>query len=154
MPTYPLDRWILYESYDEVPHEWIYRKGIQICRIAHVMIFYMLAPTPITVRNLEMLLALPRRDTEKSLVNHFKHRLAAAVPQHRRLEEPEQASTTPHQQPIVGVRHNGSGGCRIGRERGPRYILACRGKDRRSGAASCRPPDSRLGLEQGSAAAY
>jgi hypothetical protein len=25
-----LDRWILYESYDEVPHEWIYRKGIQI----------------------------------------------------------------------------------------------------------------------------
>jgi hypothetical protein len=24
------DRWILYESYDEVPHEWIYRKGIQI----------------------------------------------------------------------------------------------------------------------------
>jgi len=37
-----LDRWILYESYDEVPHEWIYRKGIQICWIAHVMIFYIL----------------------------------------------------------------------------------------------------------------
>jgi hypothetical protein len=37
-----LDRWILYESCDEVPQEWIYRKGIQICRIAHVMIFYIL----------------------------------------------------------------------------------------------------------------
>jgi hypothetical protein len=29
-------------EYDEVPHEWIYRKGIQIRRIAHVMIFYIL----------------------------------------------------------------------------------------------------------------
>jgi hypothetical protein len=32
------DRWILYESYDEVPHEWIYRKGIQIRWITHVCI--------------------------------------------------------------------------------------------------------------------
>ena len=40
-----LYRWILYISYNEVPHEWIYR--IQICRITHVLIFYILGlPVP------------------------------------------------------------------------------------------------------------